>query len=339
MIKVPKSKMQKMINALIGRLLRIGTDDIVAMILCKHENMLKKTVHKYIAQADVVVCSHPFMYPVVEKYADKKFMIYEALNVEFLLKKSLIGDKLLGKLFCTRVKKVEGSLVRRANIIFATSTENASQLQNIYSEDLKNISISPNGVDIAGHEVLFEKGSLAKKKIIKMPLAIFLGSGHPPNIDAAKVLINKIAPQVPEVYFLLCGGLCWGLPNEPKGKNIGLAYSISDEEKYEVFRVSDIALNPMLSGSGTNIKMLDYMAAGLPVITTPIGARGLDLDNNQDVVICNVDEFPAKIREVLSDIKLYDQLSTTGRKKAMEKYDWKMIAKNMADIIEKEIAG
>jgi glycosyltransferase involved in cell wall biosynthesis len=90
----------------------------------------------------------------------------------------------------------------------------------------------------------------------------------------------------------------------------------------------------MLSGSGTNIKMLDYMAAGLPVITTPVGARGLDIENHNNAIICDVSKFPEKIRELTNDKDLYARLSRNGRKLVVEKYDWENIAERMAKILE-----
>ena len=53
---------------------------------------------------------------------------------------------------------------------------------------------------------------------------------------------------------------------------------------------ADVAVNPMLTGSGTNLKMLDYMAAGIPVITTRVGARGLDIPDGC-VVQCDLEHF------------------------------------------------
>jgi glycosyltransferase involved in cell wall biosynthesis len=115
-----------------------------------------------------------------------------------------------------------------------------------------------------------------------------------------------------------------------KAKNVFLLGRVSDEVKMELYRMSDIALNPMINGSGTNIKMLDYMAAGLPVITTPIGARGLSLKNYENVIICEIPEFPAKIQELINDRDLYIKLSLLGRKTVEKKYDWEKIAGNMA---------
>ena len=112
-------------------------------------------------------------------------------------------------------------------------------------------------------------------------------------------------------------------------RNVVLLGQISDEEKLKLYRSVDVALNPMQSGSGTNIKMLDYMAAGLPVISTPVGARGLEIESYNEAIICELPDFPRKIRELLEDKQLRNTLIYNGRKLVKEKYDWKRIADDM----------
>ncbi len=119
-------------------------------------------------------------------------------------------------------------------------------------------------------------------------------------------------------------------------KNVILLGQISDEEKLELYKVADIALNPMMSGSGTNIKMLDYMAAGLPIISTQVGSRGLNLENYSDVIICNISEFPTKIKQVLHDRELYARISRNGHKLVKEKYDWQKIVDDMKEVLEEK---
>ncbi|MCJ7443822.1 MAG: glycosyltransferase [Methanotrichaceae archaeon] len=117
-------------------------------------------------------------------------------------------------------------------------------------------------------------------------------------------------------------------------QNVILLGQVSDKEKSDLYSSSHIALNPMLSGSGTNIKMLDYMEAGLPVITTPLGARGLDIDNYHHAIICDITEFPEKIMELLNNRELYNELVSRGRKLVQDKYDWTHISESMANSLE-----
>lgn len=121
-----------------------------------------------------------------------------------------------------------------------------------------------------------------------------------------------------------------------KAKNVILLGRISDEEKQELYRLADVALNPMTSGSGTNIKMLDYMAAGLPVISTPVGARGLDLENYENAIICEIPDFPAKIKQILNDNELHAKISLNGRRTVEDKFDWRKIASEMVKVLEEK---
>ena len=75
-----------------------------------------------------------------------------------------------------------------------------------------------------------------------------------------------------------------------KTKNIGFTGITTDEEKELYLSITDIAINPMMTGSGTNLKMLDYMANGIPVISTEVGARGLDIPNGY-IVTSNIENF------------------------------------------------
>ena len=113
--------------------------------------------------------------------------------------------------------------------------------------------------------------------------------------------------------------------------NVYLLGQISDDEKKELLKISDIAINPMLSGSGTNIKVLAYLSAGVPTITTPVGARGLDLIHQEHAIICDIGDFPEKIRELLSDDHLADTLKKTGRNLVEKRYEWDLIVQEMAE--------
>lgn len=336
-ISIPKGSLHKSIEKTAGKLLGISVDDIIAMFLCKYNQKLKSTAKNYFSDCDIVVASLPYMFPVIEKHVKDTSLVYESQNVEFLLKKSLLGKSFFGNFLCNSVKKIEGQAISKSDVIFAITNEDRENMQKIYNGDPSKIYISPNGVDLTQFDILYAENDLIKEKIVKKPIAIFLGSGHPPNVEAAKIIVEKIAPLKDDVYFLICGSVCWSLNREKIGKNVGLTFEVSEEEKLELYRVSNVAVNPMLRGSGTNIKMLDYMAAGLPIISTPVGARGLGLEDGTNAIICDITEFPMKIEHILQDQKLYSKLSHSGRRIVEEKYDWKKIVEDMEKEFEKEL--
>lgn len=118
-----------------------------------------------------------------------------------------------------------------------------------------------------------------------------------------------------------------------QAQNVYLLGQVSEEEKFAIYKTADVALNPMTSGSGTNIKVLGYLASGIPLITTPKGARGLALVNNENAIICNISDFPEKIRDVLKDNNLATSLANKGRQLVEETYDWSNITSDMTEKI------
>ena len=92
--------------------------------------------------------------------------------------------------------------------------------------------------------------------------------------------------------------------------------------------IADIAINPMLNGSGTNLKMLDYMANGIPVISTKVGARGLDIPDGH-IAVCDIEEF----EEYILNIEKYVNIEKS-RKYIEENFSWKIISKNLKIALE-----
>ncbi|MBU7024198.1 MAG: glycosyltransferase family 4 protein, partial [Theionarchaea archaeon] len=101
------------------------------------------------------------------------------------------------------------------------------------------------------------------------------------------------------------------------------------------FRAADIAINPVMSGGGTNVKMLEYMAAGLPVVSTLTGVRGLQVEPGVHVMVQSLEEFPSTLGTILGDGALRETLSTNGRTLVEERYDWKKISEKELDILQR----
>ena len=151
-----------------------------------------------------------------------------------------------------------------------------------------------------------------------------MGSWHGPNLEACEQIF-RTARLCPDTTFLLMGSQCRFF--EQKGTklpgNVSLLGLVSDEEKNRVFSLVDLALNPMLSGSGTNLKMFDYMAAGIPVITTLFGSRGID---RKDLMI--IAEPPAEMAKAIQEYssEKYQGLIEEARNYVNATFDWQVIA-------------
>ena len=117
--------------------------------------------------------------------------------------------------------------------------------------------------------------------------------------------------------------------------NVNFMGLVDDPTKDSVLGIVDVALNPMVSGSGTNLKMLDYLAAGVPVVSTPFGARGLGIEPNKHCLLAEIDQFDQAILQVKNeDANLTRQRVKNAREYVAKKFDWAVIAENFLDYLE-----
>src|SRR5439155_20567896 len=104
---------------------------------------------------------------------------------------------------------------------------------------------------------------------------------------------------------------------------------VPDAEKHHHLAGCTAALNPLFSGAGTNLKMLDYMAAGAPIGATTIGARGLALADGQDVVLAERVDFATRLRDLAAAPERARALGARARRKAFAEYTWAQIAQRV----------
>ena len=155
-----------------------------------------------------------------------------------------------------------------------------------------------------------------------------MGSWHQPNLEACEEILH-IALKCPDVKFLLMGSQCEYFRNRKLPANVGLLGIVNEKVKADVFQTVDFALNPMTSGSGTNLKMFEYMASGIPVITTKFGTRGME--EKESFLIAEIEDMPEIIQEF--DLTQMEEKCKKGREYVVREYDWK----NISVLIRKEI--
>jgi glycosyltransferase involved in cell wall biosynthesis len=92
----------------------------------------------------------------------------------------------------------------------------------------------------------------------------------------------------------------------------------------EYIAAADLAIVPLTKGGGTRIKILEYMACGKPVVSTCIGAEGLDVENGKEIILVDdiFDSFVEKVVELIDNKELRIKVGENARKKVIEKYNW-----------------
>jgi glycosyltransferase involved in cell wall biosynthesis/GT2 family glycosyltransferase len=288
-------------------------------------------VVNYIRRAKIIIFSHPWVYPLVAREVRaNQTVIYDSQNVEGYLRAQLLDR--YHPLQLTALRNVIGdelALVRRADWILACSHEDLLRFHSLYGISPERMRVVPNGVmAFQAEPASQEQRRKARERLCLPPegfFGVFIGSPYGPNVDAARFLADVLAPADPSTHYVIAGGV--GEAVVSKSSNLHITGPLREDEKALWFAASDFAINPMMSGSGTNIKMFDFMAAGLPVVTTEIGARGID-PAGADFMIC-ADATIEAMKQAVSRLRGHPDrlsLSRAARARVEEDFAWERIS-------------
>lgn len=182
-----------------------------------------------------------------------------------------------------------------------------------------------NGVDL--NERPFQRDRVGKK-------IAFIGTlNSMPNADAVSYFLSDILPIIrrsePEAVLKVVGKVDDGFKSRFENQAVEFTGAVADLAK----AVSDcvIGICPMRIGAGVQNKMLDYMAMGLPVITTQIGAEGLD--PAAFVVASTSSDFANETLSLLEDKSRRFELADAGREIVDNGYSWDARLGNLASRI------
>jgi len=230
---------------------------------------------------DTIIWEHPY-YGWLMKKIKKKTGIHSIIhshNIEFQRFKST------GRWWWPILRSYERKAFKNADqILFITPDDRQWAVGNWQLAAEKCIDF-PFGIDIDHYPTDREacKQQLISQYGLKPNTRIFLFTGllnYQPNLDALKIIIEKINPILQEkasfdYRILVCGK---GLPaemNELKAyDNLIYAGFIKEIDTY--YKAADIFLNPVQSGGGIKTKMVEAIAYGATVVSTVTGATGIE---------------------------------------------------------------
>lgn len=333
--RIPKGDIHYKLHRILGALGKFKEcSAAVVMLAAPYYQPFIQKVNEFLPQADIVIHECPFLAPLAKK-KEGQILIYDSYNVEYDLHKDMLPG-LLGGIICGRVKKAERKICHLADLVFATSEEDRQRISQLYDVSLQKIIVIPNGVDTELIKPATPEERSSSRQMLNLddnPAILFFGSAHPPNIAAVEFILQKLSPDLPDSRFLIAGDV--GKHFEGRGTaNVRFLGRVSDEEKMALLHGCDLAVNPMFSGSGTNLKMFDYLSSGLPVVSTPIGARGIALANYRDAVITEADGFAEAIKEIEGRPDLMNHLAQSGRRFVEEHFNWKGLVARIHESIK-----
>lgn len=251
----------------------------------------------------------------------------EHLGYEFFAKNT--HHKYLQPLLYADIAKIrywERFFWRKANRLVTMSAEDREVIQADLDQKLR-IDVVANGVDI-------KRFSHKKKQLPPKPTILFVGTFKwLPNIDAVEYLTREIWPGIKQA---IPDARLWIVGHSPTEEVLKLDHqpdvkvSANVEDIRDAYAKAHVLLAPIRSGKGTRYKIIEAMATNTPVVTTSLGAEGLELKPGKHVLIGdNTEALKNQTIKLLRSHKLQNSLAKAAKTLVEQKYDWRTISKDL----------
>ncbi len=256
-------------------------------------------------------------------------------TIEYLVYQHFVdtlGWKMIRPLFLIDVFKIrywEEFYWRRATRVVAMSEADRDVMRSRTPE--LHVSIVPNGVDVN----IF---TFKKKTVQFEPKILFVGNFKwLQNREAVSELVHKIWPLISQELSSARLQIVGKFPTSDilalKGKQVEVSDNIDDIR--QAYKDADILLAPIYGPGGTRYKILEAMATGIPVITTPQGIEGLAISDGVEALVRKEARSLAKATiEVLTSKNLYEKLAKNANSLVRQTYNWITFADSLDQIYE-----
>jgi polysaccharide biosynthesis protein PslH len=221
-----------------------------------------------------------------------------------------------------KVAAFEGEMCRRFDVVVSVSEDDRLRLAQSYK--VHNVEVVPNGVD-TDYFAPIPSETIANS-------LVFTGSmDWRPNQDAIMYFAESIWPLIlqksPHAHI-------WIVGRKPPEKIIALGKAdrritvtgrVDDVRKYSA--PATVYIVPLRIGGGSRLKILEALAMQKAVVSTTIGAEGLDVKDGEDIVLADSpEEFATKVVELFDRPAFRTRLGEAGRDMVLKKYDWRTVA-------------
>lgn len=279
--------------------------------------------------ARVFVLGFPYqifsLWPIAQRYSIP--ILLDEHNVEWRRFRDLHG-----RLAGIGMRWVERFAMRRAAAVFCVSTVDQADLHTAYAI---HALLAPNGVDTTHFRPEPPDPSLKTRLGIEDNHHVLLFFGpfdYLPNREAAGILRERLLPAIlrarPNTTLILAGR---NPPALAPHTNLRIAGPVPDMVPY--IQLADLILVPLLRGGGSRLKILEAMACGRCVISTPLGASGLDVPADS-LVVAELDQFEAAAVRHLTDTGARLAVGAAARQASLT-YDWRHALQGLVALVRR----
>lgn len=269
---------------------------------------------------------------IIRRYDKEVKIIYNAHNVDTNLAKAAFERKEISTKQLKGYHDFESQLYKTIEAIFTCSEDDKNIFQEMNNHQLK-VEVIPNGVNISDKRYHEGVNQQIPRNIL------FCGSlWSVPNAEGLHWFCKEIWPlvlkEIPGLKLLVVG--IGDLPQKyaetyvtPSAKFAG---AVNDVKPW--YNNAAVSVVPLLTGSGTRLKILEAMGLGVPVISTTIGAEGIDYTEGKEIIIADDEkEFAEQLIRLIRNKDQREEMVVAARELACARYDWNVIGDKMASFI------
>lgn len=295
------------------------------------EEALASMLEKF--KPGIILCEGLEMTPFVSPLMANKLVLDEH-NAEYLLQKRIYQTDwktpaaLYSLVQARRLARYEARLLSQFKTI-AVSEADKQALQKL--NPASSIAVIPNGIDL-------EEFKPTPNLTAQPDTLVFSGTmDFKPNVDAVCWFAREILPLIrqkrPQVRFVIVGRRPTpAVQNLARLGNIEVTGEVADARP--LVQESQLYVVPMRMGGGVRFKVLEAMALGKPVVTTAMGADGIDLVPNQHAVVASDPQaFAQAVSSLLNDPNRQAALASAGRTFVEEYFDWRKIVPRLDEVL------
>ncbi len=306
-----------------------GADIAMALAVQRHRSFMA-TLHQHWPDSDVIVIQHPCALPAISGLdRTGKRIVYLSHNCEFDLAAQRL-DEGPGHDYLSLIGQLEYRLCRIADHIAVASPDDQTKLMALCGVAPNAFVSLPNGSQSRFSDDTDLRAALGKTAASSV---VFMGSNWPPNVAAARFIVETLAPRLRDIAFHVVGGVCRALDGVHTPSNVRLHYELEDGNLADLLKTCHIGLNPMAAGGGSNVKIADYLAHGLRIVTTPLGLRGFPstLDN---IHVASLEDMAATLAHVAGATPSADERHA-WRQSTQHLWHWPSLSRTLLDALKK----
>ena len=238
---------------------------------------------------DVVIVEYVFFSKALKCFPQGVLKVIDTHDI-FSDRHQIYLNKGVTPQWFSTTKKGEKKALDRADLIIAIQDEEGDIFKQLTSKPVKTIGhfvkLKPPGDYILSRKILY------------------VASKNPINVQSIEWFISeifkKIRRAVPDSELIMAGNICEIIPDVDGLTKLGLVDNLES-----VYESAGVVVNPMLYGTGLKIKNVEALGYSKPLVTSPVGADGLeDMSGYAFLVAKSPEEFAAHVVKLLTDEEL-----------------------------------